>query len=309
MTSKDDDFRRQADHLRRLPLDRVLTAWGARRDPGDRSRWHTERGAISVTGSQFFNWHAQHGSGGAIDLVMHLSGHSAGQAIQWLAHEFAAGLPERATRVGTTSDSRTPRRELRLPARSLAQLARVHRYLTQQRGLSAALLAPLIDAGRLYADARGNAVFLMVQGKRQTAIGAELRGTAPQAWRGLAPGSRRDAGYFWIGNPNSKTIVVCESAIDAISCCQFHACRPQFYDKAQRDDLSCAERICISTAGARSFAPWLEPLVDRGYTLYCGFDTDEPGEAAAARMMQHYTQIQRLRPPAHDWNDALLRYA
>ena len=44
-------------------------------------------------------------------------------------------------------------------------------YMTKQRGLSTAILASLIDQGKLYADARGNAVFVMLAGKprRRTA--------------------------------------------------------------------------------------------------------------------------------------------
>ena len=104
----------------------------------------------------------------------------------------------------------------------------------------------------------------------------------------MAPGTRKDRGYFWIGAPASREIVLCESAIDAMSCFQMD---PQ--------------RICISTSGVRAAAPWLDALLARGYELYCGFDADDPGDAAAARMMALHATIRRLRPPAHDWNDAL----
>jgi hypothetical protein len=65
----------------------------------------------------------------------------------------------------------------------------VRRYLIQQRGLSATILASLIDQGKLYADTRGNAVFVMMAGKPNRPIGAELRGTGRRVWRGLAPGT------------------------------------------------------------------------------------------------------------------------
>jgi hypothetical protein len=173
----------------------------------------------------------------------------------------------------------------------------VRRYLIQHRGLSATILASLIDEGKLYADGRGNAVFLMVAGKPNRPIGAELRGTGHRVWRGLAPGTRKDAGYFWVGKPGSKQIVLCESAIDAISCFQLHA----QLDSAQlRRDC-----ICISTAGVRPDAPWLRPLLDGGYEIYCGFDADEPGDTASRQMITRHPSIQRLTPPQHDWNDAL----
>jgi hypothetical protein len=173
----------------------------------------------------------------------------------------------------------------------------VRRYLTEQRGLSATILASLIDDGKLYADTRGNAVFLMVAGKPNRPIGAELRGTSKQVWRGLAPGTRKNAGYFWVGNTDAKQIVLCESAIDAVSCLQL---RTQIHAAQLR-----GECICISTAGVRPDAPWLQPLLARGYDIYCGFDTDEPGETASRQMITRHPSIQRLRPPRHDWNDTL----
>ena len=327
MTS--DDFRQQADLVRAIPLEVVLTSWRALRDRQDKSRWHTRRGPLSITGTKFFNWHDSRGGGGAIDLVMHLDGCDARQAIRWLSnhlgHVVAHASPPGNTRAeatpstGSTSNSRSAsssgrgasrkgetdgdptrrhrQQQLHLPAASFTNLPRVRRYLTEQRDLSATILASLIDDGKLYADGRGNAVFVMVAGKPNRPIGAELRGTGPRIWRGLAPGTCRNAGYFWIGNTRSKQIVLCESAIDAISCLQLHT---QSHGARLRRDC-----ICISTAGVRPDAPWLHPLLARGYDIYCGFDTDEPGETASLRMLTRHPAIQRLRPPKHDWNEAL----
>ena len=86
----------------------------------------------------------------------------------------------------------------------------------------------------------------------------------------------------------SRKIDLCESAIDALSCFQLH---PQ--------------HICISTAGVRADPPWLPGLLARGFELHCGFDADDAGDAAAARMMALHPAIHRLRPPAHDWNDVV----
>ena len=323
-----DDFRRQADLVRAIPLEVVLTSWGAVRDRRDKSQWRTPRGPLSVTGIKFFNWHDCQGGGGAIDLVIHLSGWDARQAIEWLsrhlghvadaspvAHNGPGAAP--ASSTGSTSKSaplscrsahlagendddpirHCRHQQLRLPAACLANLQRVRRYLSEQRGLSATILASLIDNGKLYADTRGNAVFLMVAGKPNRPIGAELRGTGKRLWRGLAPGTRKNAGYFWVGNTDAKQIVLCESAIDAISCLQL---RTQIHG-AQLP----AQCICISTAGVRPDAPWLQPLLARGYDIYCGFDTDEPGETTSQQMIIRHPSIQRLRPSQHDWNDAL----
>jgi hypothetical protein len=289
-----DDFRRRADAVRSIPLDVVLTRWGAARDRRDRAQWRTEQGPLTVTGIKFFNWHCHQGSGGAIDLVMHLSGWEVGAAVKWLEQLLgsspAAASPASRGAPGSSSGLNAPCQagSLHLPAANRFTLEGVRRYLTERRGLAPHILQPLIDAGKLYADQRGNAVFLMVIGKPNRPIGAELRGTGRSVWRGLARGTRKDLGYFWIGAQDARQIVICESAIDAISCFQMN--------------LDC---ICISTAGVRSDPPWLRPLITRGYDIYCGFDDDQAGNAAAQRMMAHHSSIKRLQPPAHDWNDAL----
>jgi hypothetical protein len=295
-----DDFRRGADAVRSIALETVLACWGAQRDRRDRSQWRTPCGPLTVTGPKFFNWHQERGGGGAIDLVMHLGDMDAPTAIRWLEQYLGSAAPTASPTADISANARTQPsssstsaadaggRPLRLPAPAPARLQRVRQYLTEQRCLAADILNCLIDAGKIYADGRANAVFLMVAGKANRPIGAELRGTGPRTWRGLAPGSSRDAGYFWVGVPGVRKIILCESAIDAVSCHQIYP-----------------DCIGISTAGARPDAPWLPPLIARGYDIHCGFDGDQPGETASRRMIARHPTIQRLRPPNHDWNDVL----
>jgi len=287
-----DDFRRRAAAVRDIPLETVLTFRGAIRDRHDRSKWDTERGPLSVTGPKFRNWQQEQGAGGAIDLVMHLADVDVLTAVRWLEQHLA--VSPLAARQPAAHPSASPSAvppghgPLRLPVPDQRLLDRVRQYLSGRRALSVSLLEPLIQSGKLYADRRANAVFVLVAGKENRPVGAELRGTGPRVWRGMAPGTRKDLGFFWIGAPSSRSIVLCESAIDAISCYQMHS-----------------EHICISTAGVRANPPWLRTLLARGYQLHCGFDDDSPGDAAASQMIALHPAVQRLRPPAHDWNDAL----
>jgi len=286
------DFRRRAAAARAVPLESVLLFRGAQRDRQDRAKWYTEQGPLSVTGPKFMNWRGDQGGGGAIDLVMHLAGVDFRTALEWLERHFATRPLARgdsaAREPGPESSAAEQPRTLRLPAPDARLLDRVREYLTRCRGLAASVLEPLVQSGKLYADRRGNAVFLLVAGKAQRPVGAELRGTGPRVWRGMAPGTRKDRGYFWIGAQGSREIVLCESAIDAMSCFQL---QPQ--------------RICISTSGVRADPPWLDGLLAHGYDIFCGFDADGPGDAAAALMMALHPTIRRLRPSAHDWNDVL----
>jgi hypothetical protein len=287
------ELRRRAAVVREVPLETVLISRGAVRDRQDRSKWHTEQGPLSVSGPKFINWQQGQGGGGAIDLVMHLAKVDFRTAVAWLEQHLAMG--PLAGGEATTHLSRKERpvpqshQKLRLPLPDDRMLGRVRQYLTRRRHLPASLLEPLLQSGKLYADRRANAVFLLVAGKANRPVGAELRGTGPRPWRGMAPGTRKDVGYFWIGVKASKQIVLCESAIDAISCFHLH---PQ--------------RICISTAGVPANPRWLSGLIASGHQIHCGFDADAPGDAAATRMIALHPKVKRLRPPAHDWNDALV---
>lgn len=264
---------------------------GARRDVRDKHRWLTDRGPISITGPKFMNWQSGSGGGGAIDLVIHLDGIPFEEAVQWLERQFLGDTTPASSlttsyppSVAATKSSIS---SLRLPNSSSIAVPRVVDYLVGRRHLREEIVAALMTRQALYADERHNAVFVMVRGRANTPVGAELRGTS-SSWRGMAPGSSKDAGYFWVGASATERIVLCESAIDAISCYQLLG--------------SC---LCISTAGARSDAPWIPTLLKRGYVLYNGFDADERGGAAAAEMLQRYPLVRRLTPPAKDWNDAL----
>jgi len=258
----------------------VLLAVGAEQDRDDKARWHTLRGVISVTGMKFMNWNCAIGGGGAIDLIIHLYGLDFRGAVAWLCRHFPGST---ATQPSCTET----RRKLTLPMSAPGKLTGVEHYLSAERRISHALIHRLIQSGDLYADNYANAVFIL-RGKHNAPVGAELRGTGHYVWRGMAPGTRKNLGYFSISNADVNGIILCESAIDAISCFAIHS--------------GC---WCISTAGARPTSSWLPPLIRHGPPVYCGFDADSTGDDMAETMIERHPTIKRLRPSQHDWNDLL----
>ena len=269
--------------LRAVPLVDVLRRLGAVKDRRDKARWKTDRGTLSVNGARFFDWHAHAGGGGAIDLVMHLRGTGFKEAVAWLQRAFGDAHVSHVVAEPPPSH-----RAFQPPARDDGKLPRVMRYLERERAIPRDVLAPLVDGHTVYADARGNAVFLH-RDDRGTPVGAELRGTTRVQWRGMARGSRKAAGYFAAGPNVAREIVICESAIDAISC---HALR-----RGAR---------CISTAGTCPDRPWLAALVASAARVHCGFDADDAGDSFALAMIARHPAITRLRPALHDWNDLLV---
>lgn len=274
------EIRNQANRLRGIPLEHILPLTGAKRDRYDRAKWHTEKGPISCTATKFMNWSQGIGGGGAIDLAMHLNNLDFKAAVKWLSTRFPDVDQPKSARISSTTS-------LFLPPQDPSRLAAVRRYLIQERAIPAPLIQLLIDSGRVYADHRSNAVFLLL-GKENNPVGAELRGTTAARWCGMAPGSRKDLGYFSVPVPQATAVVLCESAIDAISCVALHP-----------------GRLCVSTSGARPNPSWVPDFIRQGYEIYCGFDTDSTGEQMADALIALYPGVQRLRPSQHDWNDLL----
>jgi hypothetical protein len=271
--------RARADRLRAFPLEHILTQSGARPDPHDPCKWHTARGVLSVRGAKFFNWHCATGGGGAIDLVIHLH--------QLTFHDALGWLEQHPSPLATTPSPPEPPPPLRLPLPVPGRFHALRRYLVEQRALPLALIQTLAGSGDLYADAKANALFLLRDAHGQP-VGAELRGTGPVPWRGMAPGSRKDLGFFSFPPTPRPNVILCESAIDALSC---HLLHP--------------DHRCLSTAGARPNPAWLPDLLHQGCRLWCGFDLDPTGQAMAQAMIALHPSIQLRPPPLHDWNDAL----
>ena len=279
-----ETIRQRTERLRAIPLESALRIWGARPDRHDKFKWHTSRGILSIKGAKFINWNRGIGGGGAIDLIIHLNDCGFREALDWLQRhcsrdpQFGEDLPP--TRPG-----------LKLPPPNPARLGHVKAYLQTQRAISVELIQPLIQSGALYADDRANAVFLLL-GKNAKAVGAELRGTTSTLWRGMAPGSRKNHGYFsiptTITQEDPRPIILCESAIDAISCFALHS-----------------NHRCISTSGARPNPSWIASLIRQGLPIYCGFDADDTGEKMAQALIAFHPSVKRLRPCCHDWNDLL----
>ncbi len=268
------------NRLREIPLASVLLAAGANHDRYDKARWHTPKGIISVTGIKFYNWNCSLGGGGAIDLVIHLYGLDFKGALTWLGRHFSEDSSISSLGVGNQSN-------LKLPIPDLNKLHVVKHYLNINRKINSAIIDYLIQRGDLYADTHSNAVFVMRTCDR-VIIGAELRGTGHDQWRGMAKGSRKDSGYFSIRNVFIEGIILCESAIDAVSCFIIH---PNYN--------------CLSTAGVRRSPCWLASLIRQYPKVYCGFDADIAGDTMADALIKLHPLAKRLRPQQHDWNDLL----
>ena len=284
---------RAAPNWRRLrdrALEPLAERLGYTRDPRRRNRWRRPGSVLSIDGSKFFDHATGHGGGGAIDLVLHARQCDFREALAFLAD--SASLPP------TRPVFPRPRPRLLLPPAVDANWPPVRDFLTAVRRLQPALLETCHRDGTLYADPRRNAVFTCRDSTGSLA-GAEIVGTRPRpdgsTFKGLAAGSRRDRGGFWLCSSSlpPSAVLLCESAVDALSACLLPA--PGLPPST----------LFASTAGiTRKLPAWLAPFPPS--RILCGFDADPPGDHAAQALLLRYPNMRRLRPDsAKDWNDLL----
>ena len=147
---------------------------------------------------------------------MHVQARDFKEALQWLA-DSALELPP--VPVRSPQPKVVERQPFQPPAPDESKWLAVRQYLIQKRQLPVALVDELHSQGKIYADAKQNAVFLR-QDIEGNLTGASLRGTYnDSSFKGLATGSQREGGWFSFvqGEGELKRIVLVESAIDALS--------------------------------------------------------------------------------------------
>ncbi|MGG6240971.1 DUF6908 domain-containing protein [Nodosilinea sp. AN01ver1] len=273
-----------ADEVRGADLEDVAAHLGLECDRHDKHKWRNGDHIISISGPLFMDWLADSGGRGAIDLVMHVQGAEFKQAVEWLS---GRDLSQRPTHVATYAQTkeREPR-VLEMPATNEHRWTGVREYLVETRKLPAVLVDRLHERGLIFADDHQNAVFLRHQLQAQTwsrgeVIGASLRGTwgDENYFHGLAPGSARNRGWFWIGTgqgPVNRVLLV-ESPIDAMSLAML--------DRAQRGSAGVA--IYLSTDGSGGVpVEALKTVLRSGGMVAAAFDADVAGEVMAWRMAQ-----------------------
>lgn len=275
---------READRLRGLPLHRVAPLLGYRRDPRDPTRWRREGSVLSIAGMMFFDHVRGRGGGGAIDLVVHALGATPGEAIRWLRKPAAA--------APTAAPPPAPRRPCAPPPASAANWPAVRNWLAGRRCLDPERIDRLARDGLIRADDRANAVFAC-RSADGTETGAELAGTGEaKRFRGMAPGSRKAEGGFWIpaGAGPPEAVMLVESAVDALSAAEIGLPLPP-------------GTIILSTAGAGAALPaWIRDW--KPERVICGFDADEAGDRSADSIARSHGRVARLRPECEkDWND------
>jgi hypothetical protein len=323
-------WKQQADQLRDLPLEDV--AWHLGLDKADKgeNRWKGLGQVINITGSKWYDFTAEKGGGGAIDLVMHIAGCNFRQSLAWLCDRFGeegmlragrAKVEEQATKIVATE----PAPQFVLPLEDGSKWLSVKNYLIKARGLPENFVDGLHSKGWLYADEQQNAVFTMRElpgeMREPTAgvslslsmgatslddktTGAFLRGTRGEdnSFMGYAPGTKRTEGWFYFHFGGKATdevekVVVCKSPIDAISCAALSL--------AANSGMPQTRTMFLAVDSPKSLP--LDFLKDiTNITVAC--DNDDAGRSMGQAIKELLPQTTIAQPKTVDWNAELLEY-
>ena len=297
-----------ADRVRETDLEIVAAQLGLEQDRHDKHRWRNGDRIISISGSNFMDWLADKGGGGAIDLVIQVQGVDFKEAVEWLSRQPATPLsvPQLASQPRSPLEDKPP---LALPAANEYRWNAVRDYLTETRKLPVALVDRLYDRELIYADELQNVVFVRHATRvdagiwqRTEVTGASLRGTWGEAnsFHGLAAGSSREEGWFWIGlgKGEVKRVMLAESAIDALSL--------SVLDRQYRSPESVT--IYLSTDGSGAVPTQvLQQVLAQGGQVAIAFDADLAGERMAWQVAQALPGVRRIMPAyGKDWNERLV---
>ncbi|OYE01689.1 MobV family relaxase [Nostoc sp. 'Peltigera membranacea cyanobiont' 232] len=302
----------QTQQLRDLPLEDVAWELGLNCDRTHQSRWKGHGHIINIDGPKFYDFapDQQKGSGGAIDLVMHVNQCNLRQAVVWLHERFGSAGAERtaiakAKIVAAEIIQLEPRTPFQLPVEDKAKWQAVSNYLIQKRGIPSNFVELLHKRGLVYADDQQNAVFVMRNlGLYPQAIGAFLRGTRGEnnTFKGYEFGTKRREGwfYFHLGGQSTdpvEKVVLLKSPIDAISfvMLEYHV----------RGDVPPNRTKYMAVDNPKSLP--VEQLQNIP-NVQVAFDSDDEGNAAARVVKELLPQSKRLKCKADDWNQQLLDY-
>ncbi|MEH2138949.1 DUF3991 and TOPRIM domain-containing protein [Nostoc sp.] len=265
---------------------------------------------INIDGPKFYDFapEQQKGSGGAIDLVMHVNQCNLRQAVVWLHERFGEAGAERAAIAKTKTVAAEiiqlePRTPFKPPVEDKTKWLAVSAYLTQKRGIPSNFVQAFHELGLIYADSEQNAVFVM-RNLAQETKGVFLRGTRGEnnTFKGYEFGTKRSDGWFHFhlgqqGTTQVERAVLCKSPIDALSYAML---------EYQVNGAMPANRTLFLAVDNPNTLP-VEQL-QHIPTVQVAFDPDDSGNAAARVVKELLPQSKRLKCKAHDWNQQLLDY-
>lgn len=208
---------------------------------------------------------------------------------------------------GAQADRREAEPTFQPPVADPQRWSQVRAYLTHGCELPAPWVDALHEEGQIYADLRGNVVFLGEDARRIDTV-AYLRGLGAENTT-LEPGTRREPGWFTVRLDGDVRIppvlILAESPVDALSVLEMHRriYRDRPDGKGERGLVA-----VMATEGAGPLPHWaIRETLNSGGIVRVATDNTPVGELVWQQLREQYAsgQVERWRPMLKDWNDVL----
>ena len=295
-------FKELIDKVRPIPLNDILNAHGLTGvKEGNSIRYKDEKSNIVVTGGRWYDNRTGTGGAGPIDLVSYLRGASFRDAVLWLStpsHLVYSFSP--TSKIKTTEEHKPLSYEEskeQYAARDNNRWSEAFSYLVDKRGLKYEVIDELFKKGDIYATEKGGVAFVHrnIDGEE---VGSSIRSIHHQSGFRQSIG-KKTTGWFSIGDlKKAKTVVIVESAIDALSLLSLSGIEP--------------EMAIVAVSGAFSPLPLLRHAWENKARIVAAYDNDVPGSHAKEKLCQvwkeltggHGEFIEKI-PVKKDWNEDL----
>lgn len=299
-TQKELEAKETLQKLRDIPLTKVMEALGYEKDKGKsdsrRSVYRTEQGKISIMDNKFYNFMQNKGSNGAINLVMHVLGCDFKQAVAKLKALFTEEEVKKAVVMYTAKkaiEAVDRIKPIKTPIKDYSKNEVIRDYLINIRKLPENIVDKMINKDLVFANSLASCCFCCrdEQGK---VVGYEIRGTGSYFKQRIGS---KDAGWFYVGDFNkADTVVLCESAIDALS-----------YIAIKQ----AGSNVCVISLSGNAVPERLLNLIKDKKVVYAPDNDTNPVAKKACE--EQYNKLKsfipnalRVMPTGKDWNEMLV---
>ena len=210
----------RSQEFRVISLPEVALKLGMQPSEFDSNRWYSEQHSIRIDGSQFSFAGAGDKGHGAIDLVMRVKAYSFHESLVWLERQLGTGAARAATIEQVDAVvAEVESTQVVPPVQSVEGWPAVRDHLLKQTYLPSPLIDQLHEQGLIYAEARGNAVFIErdVAGDIAGAIQRDMNGQYKRVEKSA------EGAAFYVVTPDSELvkkpdrIVITDNPVEALA--------------------------------------------------------------------------------------------
>lgn len=290
-------------------LDYARTAGYPLIKQGNMYRHQTHDSMVFTNDGRWF-WNSRNISGGALQMLMYYEEMNVVDAVFTLVHdeldfrqdnsptERSPPPTPKIPRTQPSADEIAKSKEFVLPPKGQT-VKNIFAYLIHTRCLDKDIVRDLYIQKKIYQSDRNNVVFVGYNENGVAASGFQRGTYTLKTYKGDVTNSRKEVGWT-MGSGNKNTVIVYESAIDAIS----HAT----VQKINGEDYTEYDRVVLGGVAENALSYYLKhhPNIER---IVFALDNDDAGRNATKEHGAKYQdmgyRVQKISVKNKDWNEDL----